>query len=167
MKLSCRKAFSSPWQVVMKYVNLATIYLGSGKMPETLQTMLISIFELILSLRQKSFPFGCHHCGVLYEKKKKNGAGFLELSEYCSFNSFQGLIIQNSDIQRWPLNIWRKVSKKVKDFDFCKSYGNIYKEVFQNDQPASHKFSGTGRLTFSQPEGLSRGTIIAGFNIRH
>ena len=55
----------------------------------------------------------------------------------------------------------------VKDFDFCKSYGNIYKEVFQNDQPASHKFSGTGRLTFSQPEGLSRGTIIAGFNIRH
>ena len=83
-ELSCQKAFSSPWQVVMKYVNLVTIYLGSGKMPETLQTMLISIFELILSLRQKSFPFGCHHCGVLYEKKKKNGAGFLELSEYST-----------------------------------------------------------------------------------
>ena len=55
----------------------------------------------------------------------------------------------------------------VKDFDFCKSYGNIYKEVYQSDHVASHKFSGTGRLTCSQPEGLSRGTVIAGFNIRH
>ena len=37
-------AFSHTWQVVMKYVNLATIYFQPRTMPKTLQTMLIFIF---------------------------------------------------------------------------------------------------------------------------